>query len=165
MEQRHGFVDSNFPSHVFRLQKTIYGLKQALHAWYKPLSSFLLGIGFIRSRSDPSLFIYNSDGNYIYFLVYADDLLIIGSNMSLIFDMVRALVEQFSIEDLGSLHYFLGIEVAPTLDGLFFSQQKYVHGLLQCTQMDGTKVVNTPLSSSTALTRDDGLALADMVWH
>ncbi|GJU54792.1 retrovirus-related pol polyprotein from transposon TNT 1-94 [Tanacetum coccineum] len=40
--QFDGFVDPDFPNHVYRLKKALYGLKQAPRAWYEKLSSFLI---------------------------------------------------------------------------------------------------------------------------
>ncbi|GKB17233.1 retrovirus-related pol polyprotein from transposon TNT 1-94 [Tanacetum coccineum] len=48
--QPEGFVDHDNPTHVY------YGLKQALHAWYDMLSSFLLTQQFSKGVVDPTLF-------------------------------------------------------------------------------------------------------------
>ncbi|GJS33438.1 retrovirus-related pol polyprotein from transposon TNT 1-94 [Tanacetum coccineum] len=42
VRQPDGFVDPDFPNHVYRLKKALYGLKQALRAWYDKVSSFLI---------------------------------------------------------------------------------------------------------------------------
>ncbi|GKC30615.1 retrovirus-related pol polyprotein from transposon TNT 1-94 [Tanacetum coccineum] len=42
VRQPDGFVDPDFPNHVYRLKKALYGLKQAPRAWYDKLSSFLI---------------------------------------------------------------------------------------------------------------------------
>nr|GEX51767.1 retrovirus-related Pol polyprotein from transposon TNT 1-94 [Tanacetum cinerariifolium] len=42
VRQPDGFVDTDFPNHVYRLKKALYGLKQAPRAWYDKLSSFLI---------------------------------------------------------------------------------------------------------------------------
>jgi histone deacetylase 1/2 len=57
MKQHPSFVDYSLPSHVCRLHKSLYGLKQASRAWYHHLSVFLLTIGFHASKFDTSLFI------------------------------------------------------------------------------------------------------------
>ena len=79
MAQPPGFVDLNFSSHVYRLRKAIYGLKQAPWAWYKEMSSFLLVYRFVNSRPYTFLFVYHKAGIIMYFLVYVDDLIITGS--------------------------------------------------------------------------------------
>jgi hypothetical protein len=56
------------------------------------------------------------------------------------------------------LHFFLGIEVIPTQNGLFLTQHKYIRDLLARTCMDGAKDVTTPLSTSVSLKLNDGSA-------
>ncbi|GJW68253.1 retrovirus-related pol polyprotein from transposon TNT 1-94 [Tanacetum coccineum] len=51
VSQPEGFIDSEFPNHVYRLKKALYGLKQAPHAWYDKLSSFLIEHGFNKDFS------------------------------------------------------------------------------------------------------------------
>ena len=88
MAQPQGMGNSHYPHHVYYLHKVVYGLKQALHAWYQVLHTFLLELGFITSRVDSSLFVYSRGNALIYFLVYVDDLIIKGSDPSLIDNII-----------------------------------------------------------------------------
>ena len=126
MAQPPGFVDLNFTSHVCRLRKAIYDLKQAHQAWYKELSSFLFAYGFVNSHAYTSLFIYHMASITMYFLIYVDDLIIIGSYSTSVAYFIQILSSQFSVKDMGALHYFLGVEVLSTKNGFFVSQQKYI---------------------------------------
>ncbi|GKB06610.1 putative RNA-directed DNA polymerase [Tanacetum coccineum] len=56
VSQPEGFVDQDNPSHVYKLKKAMYGLKQAPHAWYDMLSSFLISQHFSKGVVDPTLF-------------------------------------------------------------------------------------------------------------
>jgi histone deacetylase 1/2 len=120
----HGFVEEDvymesslpvlriLPQHVCKLQKALYGLKQSPRAWYACLSDRLLQLGFIPSKADTSLFIYDRRGCQIYMLVYVDDIVIAGSSSSAVDHVVHTLSATFPIKDLGRLEYFLGIEAA-----------------------------------------------------
>jgi len=57
MQQPPGFEDPERPNHVCKLHKAIYGLKQAPRACFERFSNFLLHVGFICSKADPSMFI------------------------------------------------------------------------------------------------------------
>ena len=57
MSQTPGFEDPKLPNHVFKLTKTLYGLKQASRAWYEKLSNFLIQENFLRGNVDKTLFI------------------------------------------------------------------------------------------------------------
>ncbi|GJV61620.1 retrovirus-related pol polyprotein from transposon TNT 1-94 [Tanacetum coccineum] len=48
VSQPEGFIDPEFPDHVYSLKKALYGLKQAPRAWYDKLSSFLIEHGFTK---------------------------------------------------------------------------------------------------------------------
>ncbi|GJW96361.1 retrovirus-related pol polyprotein from transposon TNT 1-94 [Tanacetum coccineum] len=55
--QPEGFIDDDHPSHVYKLKKALYRLKQAPRAWYNELSMFLLQNNFFKGTIDPTLFI------------------------------------------------------------------------------------------------------------
>jgi hypothetical protein len=148
MKQPPGFVDSSLPSHVCRLHKTLYGLKQALRAWYTRLSDFLLSIGFRASKIDTSLFILSDGTNIFYLLVYVDDILLTGSNSAMLHHLIQLLSSEFKLCDLGDVHYFLGIEVQSTDMGLMLHQHKYILDILTRAGMTSCKSVDTLVSPS-----------------
>nr|GEX82057.1 retrovirus-related Pol polyprotein from transposon TNT 1-94 [Tanacetum cinerariifolium] len=55
VSQPNGFVDPDFPNHVYRLKKALYGLKQAPRAWYDKMSSYLIEDHFTKGIVDPTL--------------------------------------------------------------------------------------------------------------
>jgi hypothetical protein len=93
--------------------------------------------------------------------VYVDDLIITGSDSVFVSSIIDQFGVAFSIKDMGSLHFFLGMEVIPTTAGLFLSQHKYIHDILSNTNMLGAKEVSTPLSTTIALQLIDGTSSVD----
>ena len=93
-----------------------------LWAWYKALHTFLLGLGFFKSRADSSLFVYSRNNALIYFLVYVDDLIITSSDPSLVDNIIRQLDSKFSTKDIGVLSFFCGVKVLATSTSLLLSQ-------------------------------------------
>ncbi|GJV23949.1 copia protein [Tanacetum coccineum] len=73
--QPKGFIDTDHPSHVYKLRKALYGLKQAPRAWYDELSSFLLQNHFFKGTIDPTLFIRCFDDDILVVQVYVDDII------------------------------------------------------------------------------------------
>jgi histone deacetylase 1/2 len=90
-----------------------------------------------------------------------DDLLITGSDSASMSKIIKHLSTHFSLKDLGSLHYFLGVEVFSVKQGLFLSQHKYICDLLTRTNMDGAKTVKTPLATKDCLQLNDGSSSVD----
>ncbi|GKV37976.1 hypothetical protein SLEP1_g45935 [Rubroshorea leprosula] len=161
MQQPPGFVDSDKPHFVCRLTKSLYGLKQAPRAWFRELKAFILSQGFYNSKSDSSLFVYHKDSTRLYFLVYADDILLTGNDSSLLRSLVHKMGQCFSLKDLGPFTFFLGIEAIQTPAGLLLSQHKYILDILCRANMDAAKLVSTPLPFSANLSSSAGSALSN----
>lgn len=130
MKQPLGFSSSTYSDHVCLLKKSLYGLKQALRAWFDKLSKSLIQLGFKCSVADPSLFFYRTSSQILILLMYVDDVLLTGSSSSLMSQLIKRLNKKFSLKDLGQLSYFLGIEVTHFTDGLFFLRQIYTKDLI-----------------------------------
>lgn len=131
MEQPPGFQDNEFHDHVCHLNKAIYGLKQAPRAWFDRFSSFLLQSGFQCSSANPSLFVHHSHQGTMVLFLYVDDIILTGSSSSLIQNFTASLHDEFAMKDLGSLHYFLGVQVSSVPSGLFLQQTKYAIDILE----------------------------------
>jgi hypothetical protein len=115
-----------------KLQKALYGLRQAPRAWYNKLSSVLVQLGFVCSDADPGLWVYKSGGDAVYLLAYVDDLLMAGSRRGRMGSLKQQLLSKFAARDLGPVSMFLGMEVLRETERklLKLSQHKYVRELL-----------------------------------
>jgi Reverse transcriptase (RNA-dependent DNA polymerase) len=94
------------------------GLKQAPRAWFHKLASTLFTLGFKASQSDSSLFILGTSSSILLVLVYVDD--IMGSDATLVTNLISSLASQFSLKDLGPLHFFLGSKLPLNLMAFTF---------------------------------------------
>lgn len=104
---------------VCELYKSIYGLKQASKQWFAKFSMFVVSLGFQQSKDDYSLFVKGKGDDFIALLVYVEDIIITGANDTHIQELKVALKEKFCLKDLGSLIFFLGLELARSSSGLF----------------------------------------------
>nr|GFB92344.1 copia protein [Tanacetum cinerariifolium] len=75
VSQPKGFVDPDYPTHVYHLKKALYGLKQAPRAWYDMLSRFLLDNNFSKGAVDPTLVTRKTDKHILHVQIYVDDII------------------------------------------------------------------------------------------
>lgn len=66
------------------------------------------------------------------------------------------LQSEYPIHDLGNLHYFHGLEVNRTIDGIHLIQDKYVSKLLKKAWIDAKNSCPTPTTSSRLISKFDG---------
>jgi hypothetical protein len=135
MIQPPGFVHPSYPNHVCHLRKSLYGLKQDPRACFSRLSTRLMELGFKGSQADISLFIYGQVASTIFILIYVDDILVTSPDSTLIDRLITKLQGDFPIKDLGTINYFLGVEVLHDKHGIFLSQRRYILDLLKKSNM------------------------------
>ena len=162
MDQPPRYVVSNSKHLVCQLRKALYGLKQSPRAWFDQFSVVVLGYGFECSHYDHSVFVHHSSTSTIVLIVYVDNIIISGSDYAGIADLKRYLVLQFHTKDLGSLCYFLGIEVARSSQGIVLSQTKYVLDILSETGHLGAHSADTPMDSTVKLDGKQGELFSDV---
>ena len=107
MSQPLGFTHSQYPHHICKLTKSLYGLKQAPQAWFSRLTGCLLAFRFRSSKSDSSLFSYYHQRVTIFFLIFVDDIIIIGSSPLAISALIQFLKIDSAIKELGDLNFTL----------------------------------------------------------
>ncbi|KAJ0610987.1 putative RNA-directed DNA polymerase [Helianthus annuus] len=163
MQQPQGFVDPHYPDHVCLLRRSLYGLKQAPRAWFERLCSALGSLGFYGSKTDPSLFIYSHHGTLLYMLVYVDDIILTGNNDRAIDQVVKRLGATFSLQDMGPLSYFLGVEVVRQGSDIILSQRKYIQDILARANLLSAKPVHSPCTTTSSLSLGDSPAFSDPV--
>lgn len=95
------------------------------------MSGALKDHNFIQSKSDYTLFTKQSGKSFTAILVYVDDLVITGNDLQALKEAKKFLSTQFMMKDMGTLRYFLAIEVDHLKQGIFLSQKKYVTDLLK----------------------------------
>eukprot|EP00253_Pinus_taeda_P032867 PITA_32867 len=106
MEQPIGSIQTN-SSLVYRLKKSLYGLKKAPRAWYAKMDSFLLEIGFSRCHYDNTIYTKKVHKFLIILVLYVGDIILTGSDPKLINHMKSSLKKNFEMSDLGHLIIFL----------------------------------------------------------
>ena len=164
MEKLEGFIDKGNDQLVCKLKKSLYGLKQAPRQWYRKFDSFMTDHGYSRTTSDHCVFVKKyPNGNFIILLLYVDDILIVGQDMSKISKLKSELSKSFAMKDLGLAKQILGLRIVRgrSLGLIWLSQGKYIKKVLESFNMDKAKPINCPLaghfklSSSQCPTSDE----------
>ena len=112
MIQPMGFKTADKENMVCKLKKSLYELKQSLRQWYKRFDNFIREKRYTRSHYDPCVY-YNklSGGEYIYLLLYVNDILIAFKIRSVIDKLKNNLSFEFEMKDLGEAKKVLGMEI------------------------------------------------------
>ena len=121
----------------------------------------MLKAGFIESHQDASLFVRTTSRGRVLLLIYVDDMIITGDDMIGIQYAKSQLQQQFHMKDLGSLRYFLGLEISQGPRGVLLSQQKYLSDILNQAELTDNTTVDTPLQQNVKLCSTDGEPLSD----
>lgn len=126
MRQPPSFKNKQFSSHVWRLHKAIYKLKQSLRQWFATLSSYFQSLIFHQSSADYSLQIFLKNENIIYLLVYVDDIFIMRN---IPIEVARAIHQLKQSFRWGILATFPPFSVSKPLNHLwaFFSINNRIH--------------------------------------
>jgi hypothetical protein len=107
IEQPQGFEVHSIDTHVCRLKKSLYGLKEAPRAWYARIDNYLIRLGFSKSHADPNLYYKVVNNAPMILLLYVNDLFLTGEE-SFITQCKKELAYEFDMKDLGLMHYYLG---------------------------------------------------------
>ncbi|GJQ94116.1 retrovirus-related pol polyprotein from transposon TNT 1-94 [Tanacetum coccineum] len=147
VSQPEGFIDTEFPNHVYRLKKALYGLKQAPRAWYDKLSSFLIVHGFNKGIIDPTLFTRRHGGDILLVQVYVDDIIFGSTNPDFSKRFANLMKNNFEMSMMGELKFFLGLQVHQSPRGIFISQSQYAIELLKKHGLDECVSMSTPMAT------------------
>ncbi|CAL8999519.1 unnamed protein product [Prunus brigantina] len=156
MKQPDGFIQKGEEELVCRLQKSIYGLKQASRQWYLKFDEVVKSQGFIDNPLDECIYLKFHGRHYIFMLLYVDDILLASSNLSLLHDTKRMLSNYFEMSDLGEANYVLGIEISRDRErGLLgLSQKGYIERILKRFNMENCTGCDVPFSKGDKLSCD-----------
>jgi hypothetical protein len=153
VEQPPGFILRGHEQKVLRLNKALYGLRQAPRAWYSKLDESLIGLGFKRSESEHAVYLRGSGAHRLVVGVYVDDLIIAGGHQIDI-DVFKAEMQStFKMSDLGLLRYYLGLEVTQSEAGITVCQSAYAAKILETAGLTGCKPSCTPMEPRLKLSK------------
>nr|GEU34535.1 hypothetical protein [Tanacetum cinerariifolium] len=147
VSQPEGFIDPEFPNHVYRLKKALYSLKQAPRAWYDKLSFFIIDHGFTKGIVDPTSFTRPHGGDILLVQVYVDDIIFGSTNPDFSKRVASLIKNNFEMSMMGELKFFLRIQGHQSPRGIFISQPQYAIKLLKKHGLDECVLISTPMAT------------------
>ena len=146
LEQPEGFTEKSEDGDplVYKLRKSIYGLKQSGRNWNKVLHEHLCSHGFEQNPVDHCVYKKHSKDSAILVIIWVDDLIIATNNPTWMTDFKEKMLQRFKMKDLGRISYFLGINFVQTDGEIRMSQKKYIAKLLERFNMADCKPRATP---------------------
>ena len=104
---------------VCKLKKSLYGLKQSPRGWFGRFTKSIRFFGYLQSNLDHTLFLKKQHGKITTLIVYVDDMVVTENDPEERKALQNYLSREFKMKDLGSLKYFLGIEVSRSSEEIF----------------------------------------------
>ncbi|WVZ04159.1 hypothetical protein V8G54_024965 [Vigna mungo] len=151
--QPPGFIKKDHEQKVYKLNKALYGLRQAPRAWNKHIDSLLTRYGFQKCIVEYGIYVKFCDQiGTLLVCLYVDDLLVPGSSVQEIENFKVKMKNDLEMTDLGVLGYFLGLEFIQTKEGVHMNQRKYIIETLErfklkdCNNASVSVIANMKLS-------------------
>lgn len=153
MHQPDEFIDQSHPEKVCKLNRSIYGLKQAGRDWNRKINSILISIGFKRCKTDGCVYVLQKQEEVNIIGLYVDDLIIACSTQATLANIIRNLNRHVEAIDRGPIKFYLGMEIErdEPRGRIIVHQRRYVENLLIKWGMENCKPAFTPLASGTVL--------------
>jgi hypothetical protein len=144
-----------------KLNKSMYGLRQAPREWFIMVKEFFDSVGLSNSQADPNLF----SGRGIFLPIFVDDMLTIGPRADV--DKVKQeIYKRWKCKDLGPADLFVGFQIERNRKerSLKIHQTFYIKKLLQRLKMESANPVRLPIPAGTVLKSDpENLLIGDDV--
>jgi hypothetical protein len=137
---------------VWRVRKSLYGLRQAPRKWNDQIHSFLISLGFMRLESDYGLYVRGKGQEMELVSVYVDDLLVAAKSLNAVEKIKAALKGRFEMSDFGEATTILGINIRRDWKKgtLTLEQADYVRSLLVKFRQTESQYCSTPIDRTSA---------------
>ena len=155
MTQPEGFISTGEEQKVCKLQRSIYGLKQASRSWNIRFDTTIKEFDFVKNPEEPCIYKKVSGSAVTFLILYVDDILLIGNDVGMLQSTKAWLSTRFSMKDLGEASYVLGIRIhrdrSRKLLGL--SQSLYIDTVMKRFSMEESKKGFLPMSHGVRLSK------------
>ncbi|GKB60264.1 zinc finger, CCHC-type containing protein [Tanacetum coccineum] len=152
MKQPEGFDMPGNGHKVYKLIKSLYGLKQALKQWHHKFDEVVLSNEFVLNQLDKYVYCkFDESGKGVIICLYVDDMLIFGTDQNQVDKTKEFLSSNFSMKDMEEADVILGIKIKHENKGLAITQSHYIEKILKKFNCEGCGPVSTPMEACIKL--------------
>jgi Reverse transcriptase (RNA-dependent DNA polymerase) len=131
---------------VFRLHKSLYGLKQSARKWNEAIHNCLTNLNFVQSKHDNCFYVCRSQQDTCYLIIHVDDILLAAKDINTIESLTSQISKSFGLKSLGKAKQFLGININRRNDGFFeINQTHYINKIATTLQLEDSKGSSYPI--------------------
>nr|GEV12343.1 retrovirus-related Pol polyprotein from transposon TNT 1-94 [Tanacetum cinerariifolium] len=172
VSQPDRFVDQENPNHVYKLKKSLFGLKQApracllhlagsqpmLKSSYKAKASVIISIPSLvggvadvvveikgTGTVDSTLFIRRQGKDQLLVQIYVDDIIFTSTTPELCDQFSKLMCSKFKMSMMGKISSFLGLQISQSPKGIFLNQSRFALESLKKYGMESSDPVDTPM--------------------
>lgn len=146
VQQPDGYGDGT--SNVWKLNRSLYGLKQASRCWNSCFEEVLIDMGFKQCEADYCLYIKEVNGKKLLITLYVDDGLVAATDEELANTFLNNLSNRLRITTKPA-SYYLGLQIIREEDGsIFINQAAYANKVLERFRMTDCNAVSTPIEKT-----------------
>ncbi|WVZ16815.1 hypothetical protein V8G54_009797 [Vigna mungo] len=155
MDQPEGFTMTGNENLVCKLEKSIYGLKQASRQWYLKFNDTITSYGFVENTVDQCIYIKVSGSKFVILVLYVDDILLATNDIGMLHDVKKFLSSNFEMKDMNEASYVIGIEIfRDRSQGLLsFPQKGYINKVLERFRMEKCSPGIVPIQKGTSFVK------------
>jgi hypothetical protein len=135
---------------IYKLNKSLYGLRGSPKSWNKVFDSIMSSQGFTKSKKDNCLYTKFNGDVKVFLLLYVDDILYTSNSKDEMEKLKNVLANSFKIKDMGNVSKYLGIQVEQDLKkGVTkINQSEYLKGVLEHYNMLDCKPLSLPIDKN-----------------
>ena len=156
MQQPEGFIARGQEHMTCKLQRSIYGLKQASRTWNIRFDQAITLYDFEKSLDEPCVYKRIQGTKVVFLVLYVDGILLIGNNIEVLSSVKGWMQKQFDMKDLGEANYILGIKLLRDWKNkvLALSQALYIDKILARFSMENSKKGTLPFGHGVHLSKE-----------
>ncbi|KAM9891573.1 hypothetical protein OXX69_012265, partial [Metschnikowia pulcherrima] len=150
IRQPEGYVVEGKEHLVYRLNRSLYGLKQSPRVWHETVRQEIEKIDFKQSKAEPCLFYKHVKAGLVMLALYVDDMLVFGPTDGEIEKVKSYLFKRFKMKDLGVPKKFLGMNFKVSKGVIEISLEDYINKMLDIFE-DSVRPTKAPISKQDKL--------------